>query len=279
MRLSHNTLEDLYLFGSDELKNNHIENYKKESEWIILHILNKNPSWFHSNKHYLLEQSEINYFINCIDRRKDHIPLQLILGISTFYGRDFILFPDVFIPRPETELIIDILHKYNFNNALDICSGTGVLAITLYLEGIVTSADAIDISEICIENIQENIYHFNCSSAIKTHQLDILKNVPKKKYDLIVSNPPYIKLNDINSLPHDVQHYDPMNSITDFRDGLSFYYRIKDIFKNLLSDDGVLLLEFGGHQQINTLKSIFSTYQTNIYSDFNNYPRIMKITV
>ena len=92
MRHNKNTLEDIYIFGSNELKNSNIVNHKKESEWIILNILHQNSSWFHSNKHYLLKKSEINHFIDCINKRKDHIPLQLILGVSTFYGRDFILF-------------------------------------------------------------------------------------------------------------------------------------------------------------------------------------------
>lgn len=278
MRPRHQTLEDLYLFGSAELKSNQISNYKKESEWIILHILKKNSSWFHSNKNYLFNQYEINYFNDCINKRKDHIPLQIILGKSTFYGRDFILFPDVFVPRPETELIIEILAKESYKKALDICSGSGVLGITLYLEGIVSTVDAVDISTVCIENIRANATYLQCSDAVTSNHLDIMAQKPDSKYDIIVCNPPYIKYNDIASLPHDVQHYDPIDALTDFHDGLSFYRRLKNILSSLLVDEGVLLIEFGGHIQVDALKSIFSKQRLTVYKDFNNYPRIMKIT-
>lgn len=219
----------------------------------------------------------MNDFIDCINKRKDHIPLQLILGLATFYGRDFILFPDVFIPRVETEQIIEILRSSHFNNALDICSGIGVLAITLFLEGSVSSVDAIDISDTCIENITENINYFDCSNSVKTYELDILNQKPDKKFDLIVCNPPYIKLNDTNLLPHDVKHYDPMNALTDFGDGLIFYRRINEIIGDILFDNGVLLLEFGGLQQINDIKSIFCQHKKTIYNDSSGVPRIMKI--
>ena len=279
MRHKHKTLENLYLFGSTELKSNQISNYKKESEWILLHTLNKNSSWFHSNQNYLLDKSEINYFIDCINKRKDHIPLQIILGSSTFYGRDFILFPDVFVPRPETEQIIEILAKKKYRKALDICSGSGVLGITLHLEGIASTVDTIDISEVCIDNIHENIKYFNCSNSVTAYQLDIIKDKPDTQYDIIVCNPPYIKFNDIDSLPHNVKHYDPINALTDFDDGLGFYHRINNILNVLLLKEGILLIEFGGHLQVDKIKSIFSQYKTAIYRDFNNYPRIMKITL
>tara|TARA_Y100001970_G_C14183743_1_gene831322 strand:+ start:916 stop:1272 length:357 start_codon:yes stop_codon:yes gene_type:complete len=109
-----NTIQSLLEFGCHHLKMHGISNYKKESEWILLHILNQSSSWLISNKKYNLNDSARDYFINCINQRADHIPLQLVIGKATFYGRDFSIYPDVFIPRPDSELIIDVLKKKVF---------------------------------------------------------------------------------------------------------------------------------------------------------------------
>ena len=109
-----NTIQSLLNFGSDHLKSNGISNNKKESEWILLNILEQNSSWLIINKDYNPKNEDIDHFIDCINQRADHIPIQLIMGKATFYGRDFSIFPDVFIPRPESELIIDILKKKVF---------------------------------------------------------------------------------------------------------------------------------------------------------------------
>jgi release factor glutamine methyltransferase len=109
-----NTIQSLLIFGSDYLKTHGISNHKKESEWILLNILEQNSSWLLTNKDYNPTNEDITYFIDCINQRADHIPIQLIMGKATFYGRDFSIFPGVFIPRPESELIINILKKKVF---------------------------------------------------------------------------------------------------------------------------------------------------------------------
>ena len=109
-----NTIQSLLNFGSEHLQSNGISNHKKESEWILLHILRQISSWLIINKDYHPNNKDIDCFIDCINQRADHIPIQLVMGKATFYGRDFSISPDVFIPRPESELIIDILKKKVF---------------------------------------------------------------------------------------------------------------------------------------------------------------------
>ena len=99
---SFNTIEDLLCFGANELKLNGISNYIKESEWILLYLLKQNSSWLIMNKENIPNDRNVADFIDCIYKRSDHIPLQLIMGKATFYGRDFSIFPDVFIPRPDS---------------------------------------------------------------------------------------------------------------------------------------------------------------------------------
>ena len=105
------TYKALLTFGGDCLEKNNITNHKKEAEWLLLHVINKNYSWLFSESMSTPSLEEINYYLQCINLRNDHIPLQLIMAKATFYGRDFIIDPGVFIPRPETEILINELKK------------------------------------------------------------------------------------------------------------------------------------------------------------------------
>ena len=103
--------KSLINFGATILKKSNISNFKKEAEWILLHILQQDFSWILSHNHLCPSELEIDTYLSLISLRQDHIPMQIIIGKANFYGRDFIIYPDVFIPRPETEIIINILKK------------------------------------------------------------------------------------------------------------------------------------------------------------------------
>jgi len=112
------TIESLLEFGKSYLRNHNISNYKQESLWILLNVINQNFTWWVSNKNYTPTPQDVDNYLNMIYKRSDHIPLQLILGVASFYGRDFTIYPDVFIPRQDTEVIIDICKKKNFKQPL-----------------------------------------------------------------------------------------------------------------------------------------------------------------
>ena len=111
------SFKSLLDFGSDQLKSNGISNYKKECEWILLNLIDKKLTWLLTHLDSVPTKREINYFLDHIEKRKDHIPLQLIMGKATFYGRDFSIFPGVFIPRQSSDVIIDTLKKKNLNDS------------------------------------------------------------------------------------------------------------------------------------------------------------------
>ena len=108
-------IQSLLNYGENQLKKHGIENYKKETEWLLLDVINKDLSWLLVNKEYNPTPQEIRIFIDHIEYRSNHIPFQLITGKATFYGRDFKIWPDVFIPRPDTEIIVDVLKKKFFH--------------------------------------------------------------------------------------------------------------------------------------------------------------------
>ena len=108
------TFKSLLEFGEEQLQDHYISNYKKEAEWLLLHIIDHNLSWLLVNHNLEPSKENINQFLDCIQKRTNHSPIQLIMGKATYYGRDFSISPGVFIPRPETELIIDVLKKKVF---------------------------------------------------------------------------------------------------------------------------------------------------------------------
>ena len=115
MMLSFLSYKELINYGVEPLKINEISNYKNEAEWILLNVINKQRTWLVMNFDESPESSHIKNYLDMIYKRSDHIPLQVILGEATFYGRSFNIFPDVFIPRQDTEIIIDICKKKSFN--------------------------------------------------------------------------------------------------------------------------------------------------------------------
>tara|TARA_B100001750_G_scaffold207382_1_gene185695 strand:+ start:412 stop:756 length:345 start_codon:yes stop_codon:yes gene_type:complete len=113
---------------------------------------------------------------------------------------------------------------------------------------------------------------------VTSYYCDILNETPSKTYDVIVSNPPYISLNQISSLEFSVQHYDPQNALTDNHDGLTFYKRIHCIADYILNEHGVIIMEFGLSTQVNQIKDIFKNYKSTIYNDLNGDPRVIEFT-
>ena len=117
------TLDSLLKFGLEYLHSHNISNYRQESSWILLHTIKQNSTWLYSHKDDQPTDGEIDNYLKMIYKRGDHIPIQLILGSATFYGRDFTIYPDVFIPRQDTETIIDICKKKNLIQLLTYAQG------------------------------------------------------------------------------------------------------------------------------------------------------------
>ena len=118
------------------------------------------------------------------------------------------------------------------------------------------------------------------ATSIQFLNMNILSELPNIKFDIIVSNPPYISKKEIQHLQCEIKNFEPIDSITDNRDGLTFYRRFEKEMKNILYKDGIMLLEFGGMLQIDSIKSIFTSKKYNllIHNDIYNVPRIAEIT-
>ena len=262
---------------SKNLQQQGFGNAKNEIIWYLesLKVCNREQIYINSIDFNKSIQNTIQIFYN---KRIKGIPFQYILKKSTFYGRDFYINEHTLIPRPETELIVSILHNNFFNNALEIGTGSGILAITLSLESIIGEIIATDISSQALEVAKQNIKTFKIENIL-LHKHNFLTQSLQGKFDLIVSNPPYISNEEYNSLPNSIKNYEPKIALTDKTDGLSFYLRFADILNHIINPGGLFICELGTSQSIINIKNLFTDkgYEYQILKDLNGDDRILKI--
>jgi len=270
---------DLINWGADHFTTKGMDNARREMEWFLCDILKCERIDLYVRFEEVMDEGELEIFRTMVKRRIAGEPFQHIIGKAPFYGRDFIVNQKVLIPRPETEILIERMKTNgNVNSLLDIGTGTGCIAITTGLENWVENIFATDISQSALEIATENMRLHNLEN-IQFARHDFLSQNFKTKFDVVVSNPPYIAVNEMNSLQAEVRDYDPPSALTDNGDGLSFYRRFAEQFENLLTSDGYLLLEFGGNAQKGAVESIFQNVglNTEFFKDLQNDWRVIEV--
>ncbi|MDT3696834.1 MAG: peptide chain release factor N(5)-glutamine methyltransferase [Ignavibacterium sp.] len=231
-----------------------------------------------------LSENEVKTYREFLKKRGMRIPLQYILGYVDFYGYKLFVDQSVLIPRPETELLVEQIIKNNSGagklRILDIGSGCGNISIVIADKLPDSDVTGIDISEEAIA-----ISEKNRNTLLKKNNLNFLKfdilndNIETLgRFDLAVSNPPYISLEDYNELEPELKNYEPKISLTDNSDGLTFYKKIIFISKHLLNSGGQIYFEIGkGQHKFITemmIENGFSNLQ--IIKDYSGIERIIK---
>ena len=214
-----------------------------------------------------------------VQRRLSGEPFQHIVGKGSFYGRDFSVDNNVLIPRPETELLIERLKiRGKVNSLLDIGTGSGCIAITASLEELAEKIFATDHSQSALNVAKENMKKFSVTN-IKMTAHDFLQSRFKSKFDVVLSNPPYVAKDDIAGLQIEVRDYDPHSALTDNADGLSFYRRFAEQFDYLLKPGGILILEFGKNKQKDDIEKIFikAGLKTEFFKDLQKKWRVVEV--
>lgn len=219
---------------------------------------------------------DIQNITKILDEYKNGKPLNKIFNEQNFFGFDFFVNENVLAPRQDTEILVEnainlIKSSNKVVNVLDLCTGSGCIGITVkklcdnanvLLSDI--SIDALNVAKINAQNLNVNVSF--CHS-------DLFFNIPKQKFDFILSNPPYIKNGDINSLDLEVLLYDPHIALFGGDDGLTFYDKILQNANEFLTDDGIILFEIGYDiciQVINLAKKYgFSSKSIKDYSGFD----------
>ena len=180
-------------------------------------------------------------------RARTRMPIQQILGFAYFMGDKFKVSKDTLIPRDETEILarkaIDVINKNNLKSVLDIGTGTGILACTI-AKYTLSKSTALDVSDNALKIAEENIKNIDLSEKVKTLKSNLFEKV-SEKYDLIVSNPPYIPLSEKATIQKEVTFDPDLALYTKDEKGLDFYEKISKNAKNYLNKNGYLLFEMG----------------------------------
>jgi len=251
---------DLINWGEKYLKEKSIENPKIEIELFLQHLLKCKRIDLYLQFETIVKPENLAILRKWITRRINYEPIQYILGYSEFYGRPFIVNKNVLIPRPETEILIDIsieeLKNVNNPTILDIGTGSGCIAITVALEIPLSTIIAIDIDERAISVAKNNVEKHGVKN-IEFIITDIFHEKINRKVDMLISNPPYIAKEEVPGLMKDVKDYEPLIALTDNNDGLMFYRKIAEIMPSILKENGTAIVEVGIEDHPNRVENIF----------------------
>lgn len=247
---------------------------ESDKDWILAEVTGRRRSELASAKSVTKEQFEAAKKI--AEKMKDGAPLQYALGNAEFYGIRLAVNPAVLIPRPETEelaeKVIEETKKRGGAKVLDLCTGSGAIAIAA-AKNSPADVTATDVSAAAAEVARANAL----SAGVKVRVLtgDMFAPVAEEKFDVIVSNPPYIPTADIRTLDEKVRAFEPVSALDGGADGLDFYRVIAAEAGTHLTEGGVLLLEFG-EGQADALKEMFAEYATEVYTDMQGAERILR---
>lgn len=247
-----NTIKELIDYGVKELQNS--DTALLDARLILSKVIKKDKIFIIVNRDYKVEPNQKTEYLQLIDQRKKNKPVKYILGECDFMGLDFYIEEGVLIPRSDTEVLVQELLKYIDESqelkVCDLCTGSGAIAISLAYYRKNIKVDAVDYFEKPEKVTKINIEKHNLKERVTFIESDLLSELIKKgkKYDILVSNPPYIKRVEIEKLMNDVKDYEPGEALDGGEDGLYFYRKIISQSKEVLVQNGILAFEIGYDQ-------------------------------
>ena len=276
---------DLIEWGEDYFKQHKFDSPKQEIEWLLCDLLDHKRVDLYINFEQKVPNDKLALLKKWIKKRLKRMPLQYITGVTEFYGNKYFLNDDVLIPRPETERLVDIsldcINKLSHPRILEVGTGSGCISISIALIRGDAKILSIDISQNALNKAEENS-DYHKTNNVKFLNLDFLKEIPSERFDIIVSNPPYIPLEEMKNIMIDVKEYEPEIALTDFNDGLVFYDRFADLGSKLLKKEGWMVLEVGIDDHPEKVAKLFKSKgysNIELVSDYNKDKRVLKVKI
>ena len=274
---------EIIKIGSNLLKEKKIPSHILDSEILLSKTLNRSREEILVNLDKNINEKKISLFREYLKRRSKNEPIAYILEEKEFWSKKFKVSKDTLIPRPETELLVDKLLKIYRGkkiSILDIGTGSGCIIISLISELNKSIGTGIDISKKAILIAKKNATKHNLSNRIKFLNKSF-ENLVDKRYDLIVSNPPYIERKDIKNLSDDIKKFEPRMALDGGNDGLDLIKKIIYKSKYILKVNGLLALEIGNEQikKVSNklidnkfrIKEVIKDYKNNVRCVFATY--------
>lgn len=279
--------KEIYLWGRGELEKAGIGEFELDARLLLEHIChtNRNTLLVHGDRE-VTEEEEKEYR-KAIAVRSTRVPLQHITGVQEFMGLEFKVNKHVLCPRQDTECLVEEVMRYLHDGSriLDMCTGSGCILLSLLHYSNHCSGVGADISkealEVAVENasVIGNLKRLNPwdENTVKLIHSDLFSKVPKEKFDIIVSNPPYIASAVIPTLMEEVREHEPMSALDGMEDGLFFYRKIVAESREYLTKEGMLFFEIGHDQgqAVSDLMKEAGFKEVTVVKDFAGLDRIV----
>ncbi len=262
------------------LKKSKIDSFRLDSEILLSKILDVDREYLLSNQNQKIQEENLRAHFALVRKREKKEPVAYLVGYKQFWKNDFLVNKSVLIPRPDTEFLVEESLKYLKKNKhysiLDIGTGSGCIIISLLLDRPKCNGSAVEVSKNAIKIAKTNAKLQQVHNRIKFINSDIDK-LNHGKYDLVITNPPYIKSNEIKNLEEDIKFYEPKISLDGGSDGLREIKKVIKKSKTLLKRKGKLVLEFDHQQKKDVIKELKRNnfYINKVVKNYSYYDRLI----
>jgi len=302
------TLKEAYEYGGKKLQESDIKNSQQDSFYLLEYVTGISRGKYYANQHQEMSKKEQEDYMAFIHKRLERIPLQHIIGTTEFMGLPFKVTSHVLIPRQDTEILVEAAleaikgyHKKQALFILDMCTGSGCILIsTLYFAsqcfpkikgvGVDISREALDVARenallngLSVAN-ENDLLNPSSTAKITLVESDLFQQFTKvkkvgynKKYNMILSNPPYIPSKEIEGLEEEVKNHDPLRALDGGEDGLYFYRQIIKECPKYLNKEGTLILECGWNQgeEVSRIMKDHGFMNIKVIKDLNGLDRVI----
>ena len=244
------TWKEAWKRGAQSLQKAGVEEYDLDAWYLLEHVTGITKASYYMEPEHPMHDQEEREYLELIRKRSTRIPLQHLTGVQEFMGLEFLVNEHVLIPRQDTEVLVetalDVCKQEQMGEIrlLDMCTGSGCLAILLAEKFPQAEVDAVDISSEALEVAEINIADYELENRVYPIQSDLFENLQNTKYDLIISNPPYVTESSMEGLPQEYR-YEPSLALVAGADGMDIIDRLLKEVKAHLNDNGVLIVELG----------------------------------
>ncbi|HVF30076.1 MAG TPA: peptide chain release factor N(5)-glutamine methyltransferase [Pyrinomonadaceae bacterium] len=255
---------------------------RRDARLLVAAAIRRDRTFLIAHPEYQLQPAEVELVDALVRRRSANEPFQYIAGETEFYGLDFIVTPDVLIPRPETEILvenaIDILGALPSASLCEVGIGSGCIAVSILHHVPDTTATGLDVSQEALAVAQSNARRHNLAARLELRESDVFSALNEERFELIVSNPPYIPLLDLDGLQAEVRDFEPHLALFAGADGLSVIRSIVAEAPRFMTSGGYLLMEigFGQSEAVAAMFDPRAWRSVEVLPDLQAIPRLVK---
>lgn len=276
------TIAEAIAKGAESLGAASIPSPERESSLLLRHVLECDAAFLYAHPDDRLGAMESILFKAVIKRRSAHEPYQYIVGRQEFFGLDFEVTPDVLIPRPETEILVeDVIREFSDRDAFRFCDigvGSGCIAISVLANLPQANAVGVDISDAALSIAARNAERHGVTGRLKLERSNLFEAFTGGVFDVIVSNPPYVPESELESLQQEVKSFEPRLALSGGTDGLDIVRKLVQEAPNHLRTSGILFMEIGWDQsaRVKDLFDLTIWESVDFMPDLQGIPRIVK---